>query len=286
MLTVAWGLVDTWTRSLVRRIAAGERDRALLWSAAVVVLVAAITVFFGFVVAVVAGVFLSMALFIASMNRSLVRSVHSGAARPSRRIYGPEEARVLSDARRAITVVELEGALFFGSAERLGAEVEPLAATARFIVLDLQRVTTIDATGAIALEQLSKRLDAARASLLLAGITPQGRHGVELVAAGTFVSPASRRWFVDADRALEWAEDRLLGAERRALLGGFRSSGSTSSRGWTPTNSGLCGAWSCERSSTRTKCFSARASPAIGSTCSPAAPCRSWSAAAIGSAGS
>jgi CRP-like cAMP-binding protein/anti-anti-sigma regulatory factor len=115
-------------------------------------------------------------------------------------------------------VVELEGAIFFGSAERLGAEVEPLAATARFVVLDLHRVTTIDATGAIALEQLSKRLDTAGARLLLAGVTPQGRHGVELVAAGTFVSPASRHWFVDADQAVEWAEDRLLGAERRALF--------------------------------------------------------------------
>jgi CRP-like cAMP-binding protein/anti-anti-sigma regulatory factor len=159
-----------------------------------------------------------MALFIAVMNRSLVRSVHSGAARPSRRIYGPEEARVLADARRAITVVELEGALFFGSAERLGAEVEPLAATARFVVVDLQRVTAIDATGAIALEQLSKRLDAAGVSLLLAGVTPQGRHGVELLAAGTFVAPGSRRWFADADQALEWAEDRLLGAKERALF--------------------------------------------------------------------
>jgi MFS superfamily sulfate permease-like transporter len=219
MLTVAWGLVDAWTRSLVRRIAAGSRDRALLWSAAVVALVAGITVFVSFVVAVSAGVFLSMALFIAAMNRSLVRAVQNGAARPSRRIYGPEEERVLADARRAITVVELEGALFFGSAERLGAEVEPLAGTARFVVLDLQRVTTIDATGAIALEQLSKRLDAAGACLLLAGVTPQGRHGGELVAAGAFVSPAARRWFVDADQAVEWAEDRLLGSERRTVLG-------------------------------------------------------------------
>ncbi|HSD54029.1 MAG TPA: SulP family inorganic anion transporter [Burkholderiales bacterium] len=217
MLTVAWGLVDAWTRGLARRLAAGERGRALLWSAAVILLVATITVFISFVVAVVAGVFLSMALFIAAMNRSLVRSVHTGAVRPSRRIYGPEEARVLADARRAIMVVELEGALFFGSAERLGAEVEPLVATARFVVIDLQRVTTIDATGAIALERLSKRLDAAGANLLLAGVTPQGRHGVELVAAGTFVSPATRRWFVDADQAVEWAEDRLLGAQRALL---------------------------------------------------------------------
>ncbi len=214
MLTVAWGLVDVWTRGLVRRLVAGDRERTLLWSAAVVVLVAAITVLVNFVIAVTAGVFLSMALFIASMNRSLVRTVQNGAARPSRRIYGPEEARALTDARRKIAVVELEGALFFGSAERLGAEVEPLAATARFIVLDLHRVNSIDASGAIALEQLANRLGAAGSSLLLAGVVPDGRHGLALVAAGTYSKAEARRWFVDADQAIGWAEDRLLGPAR------------------------------------------------------------------------
>ncbi|HET9041636.1 MAG TPA: SulP family inorganic anion transporter [Burkholderiales bacterium] len=214
MLTVAWGLVDVWTRGLVRRLVAGDRERTLLWSAAVVVLVAAITVLVNFVIAVTAGVFLSMALFIASMNRSLVRTVQNGAARPSRRIYGPEEARALTDARRKIAIVELEGALFFGSAERLGAEVEPLAATARFIVLDLHRVNSIDASGAIALEQLANRLGAAGSSLLLAGVVPDGRHGLALVAAGTYSKAEARRWFVDADQAIGWAEDRLLGPAR------------------------------------------------------------------------
>jgi len=216
MLTVAWGLVDTWTRALVRRLAAGERERAVLWSIAVVVLVAAITVLVSFVVAVIAGVFLSMALFIASMNRSLVRSVQSGAARPSRRIYGPEEARTLADARRRIALVELEGALFFGSAERLGVDVEPLAPAASHVVLDLHRVTAIDATGALALEQLARRLAATGATLLLAGVTEEGRHGRALAAAGTFAAPEMRRWFVDADQAIGWAEDRLLGVSRSA----------------------------------------------------------------------
>jgi MFS superfamily sulfate permease-like transporter len=216
MLTVAWGLVDTWTRALVRRLAAGERERALLWSITVVVLVAAITVLVSFVVAVVAGVFLSMALFIAAMNRSLVRSVQSGAARPSRRIYGPEEARMLADARRKIALVELEGALFFGSAERLGADVEPLAPAASHVVLDLHRVTAIDATGALALEQLVRRLAATGATLLLAGVTEEGRHGRALAAAGTFAAPEMRRWFVDADQAIGWAEDRLLAVSRSA----------------------------------------------------------------------
>jgi MFS superfamily sulfate permease-like transporter/CRP-like cAMP-binding protein len=212
MLTVAWGLVDAWTRGIVRRLAAGERDRMLLWSVAVVVLVAAITVLVNFVVAVVTGLFLSMALFIATMNRSLVRAVHDGTVRSSRRIYGPEDARRLADERRRIKVVELEGAIFFGSAERLVTEAEHWAETADHIVLDLRRVTAIDATGALGLEQLAKRLRGRKVNLALAGVTPEGRHGLALVAYGTFVDPAARHWFADADQAIEWAERRLLGS--------------------------------------------------------------------------
>ena len=212
MLTVAWGLVDTWTRGIVRRLTAGERDRMLLWSAATVVLVAAITVLGNFVVAVVVGVFLSMALFIATMNRSLVRAVHDGTARSSRRIYGPEDARRLAAERGRIKLVELEGAIFFGSAERLVIEAERWAHTADHIVLDLRRVTTIDATGALGLEQLAKRLRARKVNLALAGVTPEGRHGLALAAYGTFADPSTREWFADADQAIEWAERRLLGS--------------------------------------------------------------------------
>jgi len=123
---------------------------------------------------------------------------------------------MLADARRKIALVELEGALFFGSAERLGADVEPLAPAASHVVLDLHRVTAIDATGALALEQLARRLAATGATLLLAGVTEEGRHGRALAAAGTFAAPEMRRWFVDADQAIGWAEDRLLGVSRSA----------------------------------------------------------------------
>jgi MFS superfamily sulfate permease-like transporter/CRP-like cAMP-binding protein len=212
MLTVAWGLVDAWTRGIVRRLAAGEREQMLLWSVAVVVLVAAITVLVNFVVAVITGLFLSMALFIATMNRSLVRAVHDGTVRSSRRIYGPEDAHRLAGERRRIKVVELEGAIFFGSTERLVTEAERWADTADHIVLDLHRVTAIDATGALGLEQLAKRLRGQKVNLALAGVTPGGRHGLALVAYGTFADPAARHWFADADQAIEWAERRLLGS--------------------------------------------------------------------------
>ena len=66
--------------------------------------------------AIAVGFQLSGLLFYLGMNRSLVRSVVDGTVRPSRRIWGGEDAARVHAARQRIRVIELEGALFFGSA--------------------------------------------------------------------------------------------------------------------------------------------------------------------------
>ncbi len=210
MLFIGLGLFDRWSRVVWRQFRAGLADHDALWSLVVVVLVGIVTVFYGFVVAIAAGVLLSMVLFIVSMNRSLVRSIATGETRSSRRLYPPAQARVLRERGREIALVQLEGAVFFGTANRLAREVEPLAPGAKFIILDLRRVTTIDASGAMALERLLQHLHTQGARLLLAGIVPGDRHARALHAFGAFLAAADTRWFADADQALEFAERRVL----------------------------------------------------------------------------
>ena len=48
--------------------------------------------------------------------------------------------------------------------------------------------------------------------MLLAGVTPQGRHGATLIAHDAFRDAATRLWFRDADQAVEWAERAILDA--------------------------------------------------------------------------
>ena len=230
MLTIAATLVDGWTRALLHRFAFGPHERELVWSLVVVAVVATITIFVSFIVAVVVGVFLSMVFFIAAMNRSLVRAVYPGHLKPSRRIYGSTLSSALDTARRQIRVIELQGALFFGSTEKLGERVEALAAEARYLVLDLSRLTAIDATGAIGLERLLHRAEARATALLLAGAPGQ--------RAQLLATPLGRMrqapWFADADLAIEHAERALLGhvglegelpIERCALARGLDAAG-------------------------------------------------------------
>jgi SulP family sulfate permease len=210
MLAVAASLTDRWTRVVARQALAGHANAETAWGLAVVVLVCAVTVAFGFIAAVAAGVIVSMALFIGAMNRSLVRTRATAATRASRRSYPPEATRFLRTHGERIRTLDLEGALFFGTAERLAIEIEPLAATARFVVLDLRRVTTIDASGAVILERLWRQLARRGVDLLLGGVGAGERHGVALLACGTFTDAATRPWYATSDEALEHAERTLL----------------------------------------------------------------------------
>jgi MFS superfamily sulfate permease-like transporter len=229
LITLGVALVDNWTTGLVGRLRrkGALREPALLWSIATVVAVAAAEVFFGFMPAIGVGFQLSGLLLYLGMKRSLVRSVVDGNVRPSRRVWGGEDALRVRAARQRIRVVELEGALFFASAERMNDRVEPLAGVADVVVLDFRLVTVIDATGALLIESIARRLAARGTRVLLAGVTPQGRHGATLIAHDTFREPELRLWFRDADQAVEWAERTILESrgltEREAVpLGSFQ----------------------------------------------------------------
>jgi MFS superfamily sulfate permease-like transporter len=209
-MTLAFGLFDRWARGMIQRAIQKPRDAELRMNAIVVLFVAAITATFGPVPAVVVGFLLSMVLFIAVMNRSLVRSAGTGETRASRRVYALEQMKVLREHGHRIALLELDGALFFGTAERLSDAAEKAASGATFLILDFDRVTMIDASGALMLERLSKRLREQSTKLLLAHVTPASRLGASLIGAGIFGEKHHPDWFEDTDRALEWAERQLL----------------------------------------------------------------------------
>jgi SulP family sulfate permease len=210
MVVVALMLADRWTGDLLQQWLAGERGRALRTNLAVIAVVCLVTVAWGFVAGVGIGVLLSMLLFIGSMNRTLLRSRFDARAQPSRRIYPAALEAVLAGARQSIVVMELEGALFFGTADRLAQEAQTLPADCRALVLDCRRIGTIDASGALVLAQLARQLAARRTLLLLAAVSEHNRLGRALRSAGVYTETSRPDWFDDVDRAVEAAERVLL----------------------------------------------------------------------------
>jgi len=210
MLTIAVSVMDRWTRQLLGQFRRGDRSRELRQSLAVVLVVCATIVVLGFAAGVAAGMLISMVLFINSMNQSLVRRRYCASQRPSRRIYATRQEQLLQPARERITVLELDGALFFGSAKRLGDEVDLIGPNCRFLILDMQRVSTMDASGAMLLQQLWHRLGQRGIGLLLAGVSVDNAHGLRLQAYGFFRDAGRAAWCPDLDRATEVAERALL----------------------------------------------------------------------------
>ncbi len=201
--------IDRWSLGLAAQWWRGRREADVQLALLVVGLVCAVTLVFGFPAAVGAGALLSMMLFIRSMNRSLVRNRFTGDALPSRRIYAAADETRLQTLRRRTTVLELEGALFFGSADRVAALADDLGEGCDALVLDFRRVSLIDASGAVVLQQLSRRLAERGTLFLLAGVGAKSRHGLVLAQ---FIgdSLAAEHGMPDIDQALERAELRVL----------------------------------------------------------------------------
>ncbi|MDO8419206.1 MAG: SulP family inorganic anion transporter [Rubrivivax sp.] len=208
MLVIAWLLIDRWTGTLLAQWWSGRRSHDLWTSLGVVAVVCVTTVWRGFGAGVALGVVLSILVFFTRMSRSLVRARATAVARPSRRIYPAAVETRLLELREQIAIFELEGALFFGSREKLSAEADTLPSTCRCLVLDLRRVATIDETGAVALQQLETRLRRRGVELLLAGLAADSVQAQALRSFG-----GSGPGWPDADRAVEAAEQRLLGGQ-------------------------------------------------------------------------
>jgi sulfate permease, SulP family len=209
MLVVSLGIFDQWSSTVWRRARSGARDRDALWALATVAIVCAITVAFGFVLGIAVGIAMSIVLFVAAQNRSLLRSVATAQTRASRRIYRDEEAAALRAHGDSVRIVELEGAVFFGTAHKLERELEAIAEGARCVIVDVHRVTNIDASGTQALERVAARVRANDKRFVLAGIVPGDKHSRALHAHGALVTKHQTS-FPDVDRALERAERDIL----------------------------------------------------------------------------
>src|SRR5688572_8082951 len=219
---VAYTLVDTWTRSatgvLLRQSLRWRMPRALAQSYAVMLLVAGIAVFVSLPLAIGVGVLVSILMFIRSNSKPPIRQVIHANHRASRKVRPAADAELLRAHGQRIALLELDGALFFGTAEAADEEIEKLVHVSDQILIDFERVTEVDASGARVLLQAAEVVRRAGKHLLFAGLLPRNqrmRMIRDMDVSGRLVDA---HFFEDADRALEHAEDQLLATLTRADL--------------------------------------------------------------------
>jgi MFS superfamily sulfate permease-like transporter len=212
IMVVAIQHLDPWTMRMLMRLpsAAPRQRRIILLELLVIILVAALSIAVNIVLAVFLGGAVAVVLFIARMSRSNIRRMYRCDAIHSRRLRPAQEMDALETLGRAILVMELDGALFFGSAERLADEVD--AATrhdTRCLILDLRHVNEIDSTGAQTLAAIESA-QARQNKRFAVAISPASEIAARLTDLRPPDMAAATPRFEDVDRAIDWAEDQLL----------------------------------------------------------------------------
>ncbi len=207
LLCEAWFMVNPRSLTLmndwIRRRPMDANSREDL---ALITAVTAAAVLFNMVVALLAGLILGLVLFAVRNARRPVRNVWTGAQLHSNCARSAADMRVLGKHGDGIFVFQLEGDLFFGSADQLETEVIAGLAPAACAVIDWTRVRHIDSSVAHAAMRIEQAAKARSIPLWHAGAELHG---------GTVGSVLERQLpgasFVDdLDHALEQAENHVL----------------------------------------------------------------------------
>jgi len=141
---------------------------------------------------------------------SVIRTTYTAAEVRSKLNRDRSSARFLDEQGKAIRVLELTGELMFVSAEIVASTATEVMAAGETLILDLSRVTAIDQSATTLLAELMKALAGQGKCILVTG---SDRHfAFRQVVRNQFhdrgLSPNFD--YSDVDRALEYAEERLL----------------------------------------------------------------------------
>ncbi|RVU44510.1 SulP family inorganic anion transporter [Rubrivivax rivuli] len=213
LLTTPWrlGRQALRRRSVVTAGPAETAPQALLWGHWVVALAVALAaLLLGVGPALLIGAALAVLLFVRANLRDVVRGVWRGNERQSLKVRPAAHIQALRAQGARIALMELEGPLFFGTADALRTRLHGLSVDTERVVLDLRRVHEVDVTGARILYECTQDWAAAGKRLILAewDATDPRRQALQAVADAR--ARSSLHFEEQADRALERAEDELL----------------------------------------------------------------------------
>jgi len=215
LVIVACKIADKWSIQLGKDILFNFRkkgnNRELLWNASVILLVMIMAVTFNLIIAVAVGVVLSIFIFVVQMSRTPVRKEYNATYVHSRIQRHDSLMAVLTENGNSITVLELEGSIFFGSADNIANSVDKLVQQgAKYIIMDMKRVARIDSTGVKILQQTHARLKKNGIELAFSYVLQGSDLWDSFTHLGLLDAVGKKSFFQDTDWALGYFEDKLL----------------------------------------------------------------------------
>ncbi|MDK9704517.1 MAG: SulP family inorganic anion transporter [Sulfuritalea sp.] len=191
------------------------KSRSTILDFAVIVAVIGTALTVSLIAASGIGIVLAVMLFIREqIGGSVIRRKLLGNETFSKRIRTHEEMEILTAHGSRAAVIELQGSLFFGTADQLYRSLEPELKSRDFLILDMRRIQTVDVTAAHLLEQVKDMLAERHGFLIFSAIPvalPSGRDMQQYFdQVGLIRQDSPVRVFPALDDALEWVEDRII----------------------------------------------------------------------------
>ncbi len=168
----------------------------------------------GFLPGVVIGLVLAIVLFAVNYGRTeLIHEVAFGATFRSNVDRPPGERAALRAMGSRVQILRMHGFVFFGTSsgllERIRLRVED--GSLQYLLVDLQRVTGIDSSAAMALSKVARLAEANGFQVVFTGVSDAVMSRLSL--AGIVEADGIVRFAPDLDRGLERCEDGLLSGD-------------------------------------------------------------------------
>lgn len=196
-----------------------SRDTVLDFAVIAVVVVVANTV--SLIAASGLGVTLAILMFVTEqIHTSTVRRKTYGNKIFSKRIRTQTERDLLAQEGDKTIVFELQGSLFFGTTDQLYVSIESDLQKAKFVLLDFQRVQSLDVTAGHMIERIQKMMEARQAILVLSRLPerlPNGRDLKTYVDHIGLLKENNTHVFSEMTDALEWIEDEVIRRHKLAV---------------------------------------------------------------------
>ncbi len=214
IIVITLKMINRWSFRLLKTIIfkKGYKRKDVVENFLIVLIVVLVTVFANLIAGVSIGIAISILTFVYKMSKSsVIRKEYSGAFVHSKKQRDERLMDILLKHGGLIRVLELEGSIFFASADSLQKRIEELIKSGTdYIILDLKRVNNIDSTGALILEQIYVKLKEQNKILTLSYIEENDPHWNFLSDLGFFLKADKKHIFNDTDYALEFFEDLIL----------------------------------------------------------------------------
>ena len=208
LVVVGFRMIDRHSFSLLK-----SSDTRLDFLVIVTVAMVALTI--SLIAATGVGLLLAILLFLRKqIGTHLIRRTTFGNQVFSLCERSENERKLLEQNGNQTVILELQGPLFFGTANQLYQAIEPYLHGYRYIIMDLRRVQSVDMTAGHVLEQVRDTLHENHCELILSDLPDAMPTGENLKGyfdhLGILHEQQHIRVFDELYDALEWIEEQWL----------------------------------------------------------------------------